>query len=90
MHIMLHIDDLSDHFPSNASENDPYEDFMDGLPADENIDMTESFEGDFYNYQERVYGPLDNKLDVPLGLAIIPAYIIVDGQVVHNRVQRGS
>ena len=43
-HMMLNIADLSDHSSSIASDRDPFGDFMDGVPGDEGMDMTESYQ----------------------------------------------
>ena len=82
---MLHnIRDLSDHSSSNDSQRDPMEDFTNDIPDDEAIDTHDSFQGDFYDFQERVYGPVDDVRGVPLRPATIPAYVIVNGQPVYN------
>ena len=82
---MLHdIRDLSDHSSSNASQRDPMEDFIDELPGDEGMDISETYQGDFYDFQERVYGPLDETRGIPLRAATIPAYVIVNGQIIYT------
>eukprot|EP00434_Breviolum_minutum_P039359 symbB.v1.2.034948.t1/scaffold4605.1/size37493/1 len=85
---MLHdIRDLSDHSSSNDSQRDPMEDFTNDIPDDEAIDTHDSFQGDFYDFQERVYGPVDDVRGVPLRPATIPAYVIVNGQPVYTLEQ---
>ena len=85
---MLHdIRDLSDHSSSNDSQRDPMEDFTNDIPDDDAIDTHDSFQGDFYDFQERVYGPIDDVRGVPLRPATIPAYVIVNGQPVYTLEQ---
>ena len=63
---MLHdIQDLSDHSSSNDSEPDPMEDFTSNLPGDETMDLSESIQGDIYDWRERVYGPVEDGVDTP-------------------------
>ena len=53
---MLHdIRDLSDHSSSDGSHPDPMDDYIDELPGDENMDLSESYQGEFYDFRERVY-----------------------------------
>ena len=80
--MMLHIDDLSEHSSSNASNRDPVEDFIDELPGNDGMDLFESYQGDFCDFQERVYGPLDDTRGVPLRAATIPAYVVLNGHVI--------
>ena len=82
---MLHdIRDLSDHSSSNDSQRDPMEDFTNDIPDDEAMDKHDSFQGDFYDFQERVYGPTDDVRGVPARPATIPAYVIDNGQPVYT------
>ena len=48
------------------------------------MDLSESYQGDFYDFQERVYGPLDVVRGTPQRAATIPAYVVVNGQVVYT------
>ena len=75
--MMLNIADVSDHSSSIASDQVPFGDFMDGVPGDEGMDMTESYQGDLYDYQACVYGPLDSTRGVPVRAAAIPAYVVL-------------
>ena len=82
---MLHdIRDLSDHSSSDASDRDPMEDFIDEFTGDDGMDLSESYQGDFYDFQERVYGPLDAVRGTPQRAATIPAYVVMNGQVVNT------
>ena len=82
---MLHdIRDLSDHSSSDGSHQDPMDDYIDELPGDENIDMSESFQGEYPDFQERVYGPMDPNRGVPERASTIPAYVVYRGEVVYT------
>ena len=82
---MLHdIRDLSDHSSSDASDRDPMEDFIDEFTGDDGMDSSESYQGDFNDFQERVYGPLDAVRGTPQRAATIPAYVVMNGQVVYT------
>ena len=52
------------------------------LPGNNELTLTESFGGD-HDFQERVYGPT-NSSAVPLRPATIPAYIVVEGQIIYT------
>ena len=82
---MLHdIRDLSDHSSSNDSQRDPMEDFTSDLPGDDGMDLSETFQGDIYDCYERIYGPVDDVKGVPLKPSTIPAYVIINGQIVYT------
>ena len=82
---MLHdIRDLSDHSSSNDSQRDPMEDFTSDLPGDDGMDLSETFQGDIYDCYERIYGPVDDVKGVPLKPSTIPAYVIINGQMVYT------
>jgi len=82
---MLHdIRDLSDHSSSNDSQRDPMEDFTSDLPGDDGVDLSETFQGDIYDCYERIYGPVDDVKGVPLKPSTIPAYVIINGQIVYT------
>ena len=82
---MLHdTRDLSHHSSSDASDRDPMEDFIDEFTGGDGMDLSESYQGDFYDFQERVYGPLDAVRGTPQRAATIPAYVVMDGQEVYT------
>ena len=82
---MLHdIRDLSDHSSSDGSHQDPMDDYIDELPGDENMDLSESYQGEFYDFRERVYGPVDPVRDIPERASTIPAYVVYRGEVVYT------
>ena len=84
MFMLLDIRDLSDHSSSDASDRDPMENFIDEFTGDDGMDLSESYQGDFYDFQERVYGPLDAVRGTPQRAATIPAYVVMNGQVVYT------
>ena len=82
---MLHdIRDLSDHSSSDGSHQDPMDDYIDELPGNEGMDMTESYQGEFYDFRERVYGPVDPVREILERATTIPAYVIDRGEVVYT------
>ena len=78
------IRDLSDHSSSDGSHQDPMDDYINELPGDENMDMSESYQRDFYDFRERVYGPMDPVRDVPERASAIPAYVTIRGEMVYT------
>lgn len=54
---------------------------MDGVPGDEGMDMTESYQR---LYQACVYGPLDSTRGVPVRAATIPAYVVLNRQLIYT------
>ena len=60
------------------------ENFIDEFTGDDGMDLSESYQGDFYDFQERVYGPLDAVRGTPQRAATIPAYVVMNGQVVYT------
>ena len=65
MFMLEDIRDLSDHSSSDASNRDPMEDFIDEFTGHDGMDLSESYQGDFYDFQERVCGPLDASHGTP-------------------------
>ena len=85
MFMLEDIRDLSDHSSSDASNRDPMEDFIDEFTGDDGMDLSESYQGDFYDFQERVYGPMDASHGTPRRAATIPAYVVMGGHTqLHN------
>ena len=84
MFIFHDIRDLSDQSSSDASDRDPIEDFIDEFTGDDGMDLSESYQGDFYDFQERVHGPLDAVRGTRQRAATIPAYVVMNGQVVYT------
>ena len=60
------------------------EHFVDEFKSDDGMDLSESYQGDFYDFQERVYGPLDAVRGNPQRAKTIPAYVVMSGQVVYT------
>ena len=47
------------------------------------MDLSESYQGEFYDFRERVYGPVDPVRDIPERASTIPAYVVYRGEVVY-------
>ena len=83
MFVLHDIRDLSEHSSSDESNHDPMEKYIE-LLGDDGMDMSESYQGDFYDFQERVYGPMDAMHGAPQRAATIPAYVIDNGRVIYT------
>ena len=57
---------------------------MSDLPGDDDLDLSETIQGDIQDCYERVYGPVDDVKGVPLQPSTIPAYVVINGHVVYT------
>ena len=82
MHMMMNIDDLSDHEPTDDEDKTFMDEFLESIPTGDCVDYTETFQNDVDDYEEnmdRDLGPRHRSYGAPENTLSIPAYSILGG-----------
>ena len=82
MHMMMNIDDLSDHDSTDDEDKTFLDEFLEGIPTADYLDYTETFQPDVDDYEEnldRDLGPRDRSYGAPENTLHIPAYSVLSG-----------